>query len=369
MSLDLKIPDQESALQEEPNKLSLEIPNTIHDQASSSVASAVSPEISSNPLTDYDLLPPSSEPSSGANTRPSSATTSTASTSSLLVGSQKPSPSTSSLNVRFAPLPEIAPRRRKSNTPLGMAARGQLVRRRRGHYDSAEGQQQIQEARKAAQQMWTREEFEERRALEEAMAARHAYYLASAAAAEAREEQEEEENNERINTRRSSADDLEDSSFSLGKLVKGAGKTLWKSVSITDVAAAANKGKTKENGKEKRRHPQRPEGVDIRRKSDPGPPLTTPTIDIPPLPAARPLLATIISNTPNAQRADDSAETHEEGGVWEEEIDDSFLKNVGQTETIIEGRAVFSVKSEVLATPPSPSPPTVGKRISPLGKP
>ncbi|KAG7092904.1 hypothetical protein E1B28_009210 [Marasmius oreades] len=39
--------------------------------------------------------------------------------------------SSSSLNVKFAPLPQLAPRRRKSNVPLGVAARGQIMRKRR----------------------------------------------------------------------------------------------------------------------------------------------------------------------------------------------------------------------------------------------
>lgn len=42
-----------------------------------------------------------------------------------------PGASTTNLNVKFAPLPELAPRRRKSSTPLGVASRGQMVRRRK----------------------------------------------------------------------------------------------------------------------------------------------------------------------------------------------------------------------------------------------
>ncbi|KAI3603428.1 hypothetical protein WG66_014323 [Moniliophthora roreri] len=61
--------------------------------------------------------------------------------SSLPVGAQGEEPvqgrlhsascSSSSLNVKFAPLPQLAPRKRKSNTPLGVAARGQMMRQRR----------------------------------------------------------------------------------------------------------------------------------------------------------------------------------------------------------------------------------------------
>ncbi|KAJ7193860.1 hypothetical protein GGX14DRAFT_587932 [Mycena pura] len=39
--------------------------------------------------------------------------------------------STGSLNVRFAPLPQIAPRKRRSTTPLGIASRSAMMRRRR----------------------------------------------------------------------------------------------------------------------------------------------------------------------------------------------------------------------------------------------
>ncbi|KAK0463557.1 uncharacterized protein EV420DRAFT_1096369 [Desarmillaria tabescens] len=41
---------------------------------------------------------------------------------------------TTTMNVKFAPLPEMAPRRRRSTAPLGVAARSQLMRRRRGMY-------------------------------------------------------------------------------------------------------------------------------------------------------------------------------------------------------------------------------------------
>jgi hypothetical protein len=39
------------------------------------------------------------------------------------------------LNVKFAPLPELAPRKRRSTVPLGVAARARLMRRRRAGYD------------------------------------------------------------------------------------------------------------------------------------------------------------------------------------------------------------------------------------------
>ncbi|KAJ7633040.1 hypothetical protein FB45DRAFT_914218 [Roridomyces roridus] len=45
--------------------------------------------------------------------------------------SRRTSTSTSSLNVKFAPLPQLAPRKRRSTTPLGVASRGAIMRRRR----------------------------------------------------------------------------------------------------------------------------------------------------------------------------------------------------------------------------------------------
>src|SRR5258707_15765997 len=37
------------------------------------------------------------------------------------------------MTVKFAPLPEISPRKRKSNFPLGVAARSQMLQQRREH--------------------------------------------------------------------------------------------------------------------------------------------------------------------------------------------------------------------------------------------
>ncbi|KAF7370977.1 hypothetical protein MSAN_00731900 [Mycena sanguinolenta] len=39
--------------------------------------------------------------------------------------------STTSLNVKFAPLPQLAPRKRRSTAPMGIASRGAVMRRRR----------------------------------------------------------------------------------------------------------------------------------------------------------------------------------------------------------------------------------------------
>lgn len=77
--------------------------------------------------------------------------------------SSQPNP----LNVKFAPLPQLAPRKRRSTAPLGMAARSQLVNRRRRNYP-----QYYQEAPPPEPEyttpthdpMWTEEELAQARA-------------------------------------------------------------------------------------------------------------------------------------------------------------------------------------------------------------
>ncbi|KIY70405.1 hypothetical protein CYLTODRAFT_183854 [Cylindrobasidium torrendii FP15055 ss-10] len=95
--------------------------------------SSVSSSLSSSPTNSklLDAPPPTSaKPKDKAKFGPRgillerSRTPSSASCSSL--------PSTASGNIKFAPLPELAPRRRKSSVPLGVAARSQMMARRRG---------------------------------------------------------------------------------------------------------------------------------------------------------------------------------------------------------------------------------------------
>ncbi|KAJ7593123.1 hypothetical protein C8J56DRAFT_491606 [Mycena floridula] len=65
--------------------------------------------------------------------------------------------SNQSLNVKFAPLPELAPRRRKSSAPLGIASRGQMMRRRRG---IPEPQPPLPEPPEDHRDSWTHQELE-----------------------------------------------------------------------------------------------------------------------------------------------------------------------------------------------------------------
>lgn len=115
-----------------------------------------------------------------------------------ILESRSTSASTSSLptlNVTFAPLPQLAPRKRRSTAPLGMAARGQLMRRRREYIDQTY----------ANNPMWTDEELAEQQRVA-------------------------------IERRRLEEEDGEDPFVTLGKLVKVASKSIWRKVSQKDLS-------------------------------------------------------------------------------------------------------------------------------------
>jgi hypothetical protein len=94
------------------------------------------------------------------------------------------------LSVTFAPLPQKDKRKRRSTVPLGIAARGQLVSRRRGggHHHSP---------------MWTEEEVEE--------------HMKRYGNGNGYEEE--------------GVEDVEDPFLVLGRMVKGASKSIWRRVS------------------------------------------------------------------------------------------------------------------------------------------
>ena len=199
------------------------------------------------------------------------------------------------LNVKFAPLPQLLPRKRRSSVPLGMAGRGQLVPRRSGY---------------KAFPMWTDEGPEEYRLQQEELAARHARSNAYAVYAAARKEEDEDEPESEYDWHcRKNGEDEGDTLQTLGRIVKGASKTLWKRVLSKDVAAAATATSKDQEDSYK-------------------------------------------------SSMDDRHIEEEEGGVWEEEIGTSFLHNVSQTETVVEGRVYsrFTSKVEVLTRSPPPSP-------------
>ena len=209
-----------------------------------------------------------------------------------------------------------------------MAARGQLVRRRPGYKD------------RNGPPMWTDEGPEEYRLQQEELAARHARFTAYAAYVAAREQEDDEDDEEdgnwpgQGNLRRGSKEGDEHDPFQVfGRMVKVAGKTLWRRVSHKDMAVTTASTKPKEGSLD-----------GGNRYAQTGSPTLTKAPRLPP-PVLRPILGTIISNTTShvgvTKVVEEREEDEEEGRVWEEEIQ-GFPLNVSQTETIIEGRAVYS---------------------------
>jgi len=185
----------------------------------------------------------------------------------------------------------------------------------------------------------------------EELAAQDARCNAYAAYVAAREEEEDEDEHEPVygwhhhqrRTKNREQLDDEDPLQTLGRIVKVAGKTLWKQVSNRDVAAAAAaaaaaipKPRVDSKGQE---------------DSKTGSPTSTegrPSLTLPPI------LGSITSNV-------DDHLAEEESFVWEEIGNSFFPLDISQTETIIEGRAVYSrstnkVDSEVVSRSPPPSP-------------
>lgn len=186
--------------------------------------------------------------------------------------------------------------------------------------------------RRKGQKVWTDEEPEEYRIQRAELAARDARCSAYAAYVAARNEEDDEDDSEPVyGWQQVDEDPLQ----ALGRFVKVASKTLWKRVSNKDVAAAAATAASL---------PQE--------DSKTGSPTSTKSPS-----TLRPILGSITSSN-----VDDHHVEEEEGVVWEEEIGDSFPGDISQTETIIEGRAIYSrltSKVEVVSRSPPPPPPSV----------
>ncbi|KAG6815179.1 hypothetical protein H0H93_010656 [Arthromyces matolae] len=145
----------------------------------------------------------------------------------LSVSSSTTSSSTSlegKLNVKFAPLPELAPRKRRSVMPLGVAARSQMMVRRRqqraAHVDAYNNSP-----------MWTPEELEKQReiAMREGRRRVNHHHLVS-----------EEEG-------------AEDPFLALGKMVKVAGQSIWRKVSSKEVPKRDLKAVLEKSGERSRK--------------------------------------------------------------------------------------------------------------------
>ncbi|KAJ7286415.1 hypothetical protein C8J57DRAFT_1287583, partial [Mycena rebaudengoi] len=106
------------------------------------------------------------------------------------------STSMTSLNVRFAPLPELAPRKRRSTTPLGIASRAQMMRRRRA---GMPGYDMDGAPLPPTPPIWAEDEID-----------RHTERVLA--------ERQDKPPRER---------DIDDPFLTLGKMVKGASKQLW----------------------------------------------------------------------------------------------------------------------------------------------
>ncbi|OCH92224.1 hypothetical protein OBBRIDRAFT_791459 [Obba rivulosa] len=116
--------------------------------------------------------------------------------------------------VRFAPLPAIEPRRRKSSVQLGVAARSRMLRQRRMLREQGELLQAHPDAVGWGPEEDSLHPVDRRQELDEDP-----------------EMDEEEAEDPLVIRRRRRPDPTEEALASLGKLVKGAGKSLWRRVS------------------------------------------------------------------------------------------------------------------------------------------
>ena len=198
--------------------------------------------------------------------------------------------------------------------------------------------------------VWTNEGPEEYRMQREELAAQDARCSAYAAYIAARREDDMDETEPvygwHHQSRLKIAEQVDgDTLQALGRIVKVAGKTLWKRVSNKDVAAAAAAASTASMPK-----PRVDSKLQDSMTGSPTSSKTYPPSTLPP----------ILGSTTNLTSNVDDHHAEEEGVVWEEEIGSSFPRDISQTETIIEGRAVYSrttSKVEVInrSLPPLPN--------------
>ncbi len=237
-------------------------------------------------------------------------------------------------SIKFAPLPEIGPRKRRYHQPLGVAARSQLMRHRRGL------ERQHGRLVALAEPMRTREEMEEHRLRVEVLAARHAQFQASANAQEVILQITEDDDDEEM-TRMTRTQDVDDPLLVLGKMFKDARKTIWRNIS---------KEKAEDEGRQmhKRGHQMRS------CKSDVGPrrPIllksATPPLPVPPIP----FQGTITPNT-----WDEGQMEMDHQGTPREDYD---TQSSGSNVTLM----FPSSPAEPLPRPTSPPLPEIFNRVS-----
>jgi len=388
--------------------LSLTIPQT--SSCSASTSQTLSPlEGSNTDCPELSYTPTTTTPSSTAHnslttTIPTPASASSQSpflstTSLPSVLQEDPNGSTSihtvrtSLSVKFAPLPELAPRKRKSSVPLGMAARSQLVRRRRNYAyadpDMSPHYNVVNPQTGETTATWTEEELAQLRMQQVAAAVRERQRREQAAAEAAYE---------RSLRRRAAADTpapdplANDPLADLGRKLSIVSKQLWKKMSKKDLkakedAAASEKGAlngtqstngilktaSQDNESERDQSSSLEQSRSNSSSSISSTSTSTPTSPFP-APQQKPLRSILIPSTPPAPLELDSSrsslatessiypgpvpiedEPEEQGGVWEETIDPSFPLHRSQSE---------STSFEVLSGPSTLTLNQASKRLS-----
>ncbi|KAK2466664.1 hypothetical protein APHAL10511_000922 [Amanita phalloides] len=234
------------------------------------------------------------------------------------------------LNVKFAPLPDLGPRRRRG-IPLGIAARSRLVRRRRPLVPDGGSQQYV-----VSTPMWTDEEMEEQRQRL------------------ARAWEKEREGREYYSEVDENGGDLyEDPFVTLGKIVKDAGKQLWQRMSNREgkdnsksVKGGEKKGKGKEDDKAE---------ADDTELDSPGP---SQQLDAS---SSQPAPSEIDSTSPPAEKervAPSGQERVDDGTFSWDEVGGKELPSPSE-DTVTRKRNLWSrmrTQSKPKETPPTPTP-------------
>ncbi|KAG6907081.1 hypothetical protein DXG01_010653 [Tephrocybe rancida] len=207
------------------------------------------------------------------------------------------------LNVKFAPLPELAPRKRRSAAPLGMAARTQMIARRRQ-------QRVVYVDAYQSNSMWTEEELEQQRelAMNEGQRRHSQHHLLS-----------DEE------------DAMDDPFLALGRMVKVAGKSIWRKVSNKDLSKQNKKEKEKGTKEEelKDQEEKEVEGKSSEESAD-GTSAEEEEEEEEPTPLEKQRYV----RPPTPPKSDDSEDKDEDGS-------EEGFRTIGQTETIREGDAKY----------------------------
>ncbi|KAF7440267.1 hypothetical protein PC9H_000611 [Pleurotus ostreatus] len=163
------------------------------------------PRPSSTSSTDSPLA---SSPSTSILTFPNASTSSSSSSSAG-------TPPTATLSVKFAPLPDLSKRKKKYHHPLGVSARSDIMRRRRAaaegndySYRDMANNSTDQQQQQPSAPAWSEEDAK----VEERYRGRH-------------------RSSRRRNVMGDEEDELlEDPLITLGRMVKGASKSLWRKV-------------------------------------------------------------------------------------------------------------------------------------------